>query len=71
MDYYLLYPIRWLLRHRVAKWRNELDNIMVGQMVRAAKSRRTGATMWTWQTQMRAFLRRDKLERLIKRWGMA
>lgn len=67
---YLSYPIRYLLRHKVEKYKNELIQIKWRQEHIKPKARRCGMTQTVFNFMMKDVFLSIKYERFIKRWSL-
>jgi hypothetical protein len=67
---YLFYPIRYLLRHRVERYKVELEQIRWRQQHLKPKARRLGMTETFFSFMIRDMFLSIKYERFIKKWSL-
>jgi len=67
---YLSYPIRYLLRHRVERYKVELEQIRWRQQHLKPKARRFGMTETVFSFMIRDMFLSIKYERFIKKWSL-
>ena len=68
--YYLSYPIRYLLRHKVERYKIELEQIRWRQQHIKPKARRRGMTETVANFIVMDMYLSIKYERFIKRWSL-
>lgn len=66
----LLYPIKWLLRSRIKRYKKELDLIIERSLSSGVKARQSGMTTHNANIVVRDFWLRIKYEQFIKRWKL-
>ena len=70
MKRYLSYPIRYLLRHKVERYKVELEQIRWRQQHLMAKGRRCGMTETVFNSMIKDVLLSIKYETFIKKWSL-